>query len=182
MSIKLVSASVLTLGVFLSCASGPRYIPPSDFEVPPDRWYQASFDDVWNAILETVTDLDIPIENMEKVSGFLRSDFMRFPKGSSLSEFMDCGTEKAMVQFHHRSGTGVRPEWRPVTQNPTFISEARLTVLVREIEGRQSVRLRTTAAGVTRDVQGWPTRYDCRSTGRLEQFFFDQVEHRVTSR
>jgi hypothetical protein len=146
-------------------ACGPGFRPPTPREPPPDQVYDATFDEVWGAVLETITDLEIPIENLEKASGFIRSDFMRFPEGE-YDTFMDCGEVRV-------SGT-----WWPVARRQGFRSQARVTLLVREIEaGKVSIRLRALMRGVT----GEGVMHECESTGLFEQTFFREFEQRIAS-
>lgn len=80
-------AGIVGVAVLAACSTKRADIT---YAPPPDVEYEASMDEVWAAVIEVFTDLEIPIDNMEKVSGFFRSDDME--ASSREGYFLDCGT------------------------------------------------------------------------------------------
>lgn len=71
--------------LLVSCASGPapRTIINS-FTIDGD------YDAVWSAVIETFADLQLPIDNMEKDSGLITTDWIDFT-GQTNEGYCDCG-------------------------------------------------------------------------------------------
>ena len=71
--------------LFASCASAP---PPrmivNSFTINGD------YDSVWSAVIETFAELQIPIDNMEKDSGLITTDWIDFT-GQTNEGYCDCG-------------------------------------------------------------------------------------------
>jgi hypothetical protein len=51
---------------------------------------QGSFDPLWQAVIETFADLNLPIDNMEKDSGLITTDWIDFT-GQTNEGYCDCG-------------------------------------------------------------------------------------------
>lgn len=82
-----------------ACISGPQTEPlaPQQFIVP------ASFDETWSAVLIWFTDFNIPIETIDRASGFLRSREMVLETGIELAgygagDLFDCGSEVGIAR------------------------------------------------------------------------------------
>jgi hypothetical protein len=72
----------------LACG-GTGYHPPASHRVDSSTSYpNADYDGVWEAVIETMAQLQYPITNMEKASGLVATDWMIFPRSSS---HLDCG-------------------------------------------------------------------------------------------
>jgi len=50
---------------------------------------EAPFDKIWEAIIETFAELQLPIQNMEKASGLITTDWIDF-KGQTNEDYCDC--------------------------------------------------------------------------------------------
>lgn len=145
-SIKMVMFSGLTTLLCLSCATAPK-IRPED--VQKKFHVEVPFDVAWTAVIGTFADLNLPIANLEKDSGLIMTDWVRFPE-----DFCDCGSAPLAIEisrqgkfnvFVKREGTGVS-----LTVNTTY-------EVVREVmDTRANVR--------------------CVSTGRLEQTIHERVQ------
>lgn len=135
--------------------------PATTYETQ-ERLYRTGWKQVWDAVLVTLTDLDIPIEHIETSSGFVRSDLMSFGTGISYAALFDCGS------YHGKAIAG-RTDFGP---------EARLTVLVLELNpARTRVRVRVLVTGtVQREVP-----VHCVSTGSLEDDFYSHLSGLVES-
>lgn len=80
-----ILAMVLVCIFLISCATAP---PPrkiiSSFPI------EKPFDEVWSALIETFADLQLPIQNMEKASGLITTDWIDFT-GQTNEDYCDCG-------------------------------------------------------------------------------------------
>ncbi|MHA1331777.1 MAG: hypothetical protein ACTSR2_11940 [Candidatus Hodarchaeales archaeon] len=80
---------VLLLGLlcifFLGCATAP---PPR--QIQNIFTVEADFDKVWTALIDTFADLQVPIENMEKDSGLIITDWIDIT-GQTNEDYCDCG-------------------------------------------------------------------------------------------
>ncbi len=157
-------AGIVGVAVLSACATKRAQIT---YSPPPDVEYEASMDEVWAAVIEVFTDLEIPIENMEKVSGFIRSDDME--ASAREGYFLDCGT----IYVGEYGTQGDKP-----AETSAELSLIRVTVLVQD-EGRgiTSVRVRELAKGGT--YRG--DTYDCVSTGRYGELFIAALNDRLNS-
>ena len=87
-------AVCLAFGACMTVAPKPRQIQSS---FPMDK----PFDTVWTAVIETFAEMNLPILNMEKVSGLITTDWIRLDD----PEASDCGT---MDLFSHEEGRRVK--------------------------------------------------------------------------
>ena len=133
--------------------------PVTSYETQ-ERVYRADWDEVWDAVLETLTDLDVPIDYIETASGFVRSDYASFPPNESYIDLFDCGSYYG----------------KPIAGRSDFDPRVRFTVLLREGSGGTTkVRVRVLVTGtVQSDVA-----VHCVSTGTLEDDFYRQLSSRV---
>jgi hypothetical protein len=76
-------AGILLLELSLLTCAG---VAPGVYKFQNKEVFEASFDEIWTAIIETFAQQNIPISNMEKVSGFITTQEIRFP-----AEYADCG-------------------------------------------------------------------------------------------
>jgi hypothetical protein len=148
---------VLLVLLLVSCASIQG--PVTSYETQ-ERVYRADWDEVWDAVLETLTDLDIPIDYIETASGFVRSDDSGLPANGAHVESFDCGSYYG----------------KPIAARSDFDPRVRFTVLLREGSGGTTrVRVRVL---VNASVQG-DVAVHCVSTGTLEDDFYRQLSRRV---
>jgi hypothetical protein len=148
---------ILVALLVVSCANIQG--PVTSYETQ-ERVYRADWDDVWDAVLETLTDLDVPIDYIETASGFVRSDYAKFPPNEAYTELFDCGSYYG----------------KPIAGRSDFDPRVRFTVLLREASGGTTkVRVRVLVTGtVQTDVA-----VHCVSTGTLEDDFYRQLSNRV---
>jgi uncharacterized lipoprotein len=94
---KLFAVVFLCVGL-ASCAVAPatRQIVNS---FPIDK----TFDQVWTAVIETLSELNLPIMNMEKASGLITTDFISF-QGQTNEDYCDCGKSGALMTEINRRG------------------------------------------------------------------------------
>jgi hypothetical protein len=91
-----------TLLIFLllaSCASSPvpRQIQNS---FPIDQ----PFEKVWQAVIETFAELNLPIMNMEKASGLITTDWISFRGQKNETGYCSCGRARFPLSEVERAG------------------------------------------------------------------------------
>jgi hypothetical protein len=141
---KIISLLFLGLGlIFCSCAGTAPQVHQFENKVV----FESSFDEVWSAIIETFAERNIPITNMEKVSGFIATEEMKFE-----SEYADCGTTYMGTKFGSGGVLG------------------KFNVFVKELSPR---KYNVTINALYRvDVSYRAPAYrNCESTGKLEAWF-----------
>jgi hypothetical protein len=88
--------------------------PPTTTEpAPRDVLLAGSADQVWSRLLVVLTDLNLPVENMDKASWFMRTQEMRLSRQDAIDSF-DCGTEMGServgtIQMYARVTILLRP-------------------------------------------------------------------------
>lgn len=79
-------------------------IPPAKTVFEPAQTYQTSFDDVWEAVVESFAETNTPIKNIDKNSGLIVAEMMAVPHvdggpGEGItSDFCDCGTPPGLMR------------------------------------------------------------------------------------
>jgi hypothetical protein len=111
------------------------------------------FDDAWNAVIDLFGERNWTIDNMEKASGFITSDWM----GTSTGTYVDCGSPGIGADQNHRG---------------------RFNVVVREGNGGVSVTVNTTWQA-TRVLMGERGAIECVSTGLLEREVHGEIRRRL---
>ena len=96
MKIKILVLATICF-LFASCASTP---PPRIIE--NSFAIEGNYDSVWSAVIETFAELQIPIDNMEKDSGLITTDWIDFT-GQTNEDYCDCGNLGINIE---RSRTG----------------------------------------------------------------------------
>lgn len=118
---------------------------------------------VWDALLVQFTDYNIPIENMERASWFLRTQEMRIPGAPDL---VDCGKT-----------------WAGESRAANFYVRVRYTVLLRPAGDSTAVRLQM-AARVIADAGPLSSSLDeteCVSRGVFEARFIERLKGSLES-
>jgi len=64
---------------------------------------EAPFDEVWQALIESFAELQLPIQNMEKDSGLISTDWIDFT-GQKNTDYADCGKHRFGIKEGSRSG------------------------------------------------------------------------------
>jgi hypothetical protein len=82
---KCIAIVGLFIFLFSGCATAPK---PRTIVNAFD--YQNDYDAVWSATVETFAELNLPIDNMEKDSGLITTDWIDFT-GSGNEAYCDCG-------------------------------------------------------------------------------------------
>lgn len=107
--------------------------------------YNASIDTVWTATVETFAEMNLPIDNIEKDSGLIATDWINFT-GTGNKDYCDCG------------GLGLAIE---------NLRRGKFNVFVKQtgnaVDARVNVHYQQTAS-----LDNTPFTRDCVSTGALE--------------
>lgn len=116
----------------------------------------ASYDATWSAVIEVFASHNWPIQNMEKDSGLITTDWMSL---DGYEHGADCGS----APLASKNGRGVR-----------------FNVLVREADGGARVTVNTTMREA-RSFDGNHFMVDCQSTGALEAAVHGMVDSTVAT-
>ncbi len=84
MKTKIFTVALIST-LLVACASGPA--PRTVVNTFP---LEGDYDTIWSAVVETFSDLQIPIDNMEKDSGLITTDWIDFT-GQTNEDYCDCG-------------------------------------------------------------------------------------------
>ena len=91
----------IVLVVCLTVACGTPPVPRTIANSFP---IAQSFDKVWPAVIETFAELNLPIMNMEKVSGLITTDWVSFRGQDNNRGYCDCGTTRFPMSETDRRG------------------------------------------------------------------------------
>ena len=142
--------------IVTGCAAPPQTAPlPSR-----DVYFRAPADRVWEAVLVLLVENELPIENMERASWFVRTQEMVIPATMAADSLIDCGTDMMM---------GSRASSQP--------SRFRATILLRPAGDSTAMRLQTMARQTT--GAGETT---CVSKGAIERRLVAQLQERLARR
>lgn len=127
-------------------ACRPALVPP---EIQNSFPIEQPFDKVWQAVIETFAEMNLPIMNMEKVSGFIATDWIVFDEGTG---YCLCG-------------------------DPDFIVDrlGKFNVYVKKI-GDNSCEIKVYS--IFESTASYPLetrKQPCFSTGKLERDIYDLV-------
>lgn len=84
MKIKISILCVLLLFI-IGCAK-----PPAPRTIENSFTVNSDYDSAWSALVETFAELQLPIDNMEKDSGLITTDWIEFT-GQTNEGYCDCG-------------------------------------------------------------------------------------------
>lgn len=158
-TVTLLCGVLLVFGV--ACSVYKYRAPTSSYGGPLVNTYDAPVSDVWDAVVSTFTDLDLPVAEIDGASRFIRTTNMNLRDVSS--EHVDCGKVKP-------------PSYDSISvaDSVDAPSSFQVTVHVRELESRSQVRIRESATG-----GAWKVHYRCVPTGRISEQFLERVEARI---
>jgi uncharacterized lipoprotein len=133
-----------------ACATSPvpRQIQNS---FPIDQ----SFEKVWQAVIETFAELNLPIMNMEKASGLITTDWISFRGQKNETGYCSCGRARFPLSEVDRTG--------------------KFNVYVKKIgEGSCEIKVNSVFEK-TAAYQDAVEKQFCVSTGKLEKEIYDRV-------
>lgn len=136
------------LALFLGCASAPT---AHDFD--PSLTLESPEDEVWDAAIDAMGELNLSINEMERTSGFIATDWAQAPE-----EYMDCG-DAGIADHVNRQG--------------------KFNIVVRE-QGDESTTLTVNSSFRAMRVFGDNrSQIQCESTGALEARMHRTVRTRI---
>jgi len=153
MRIKILVLGLACLMIY-SCATAPA--PRQITKAFP---IEATFDEVWPAVIESFAELNLPIQNVEKDSGLITTDWISFT-GQKNTDYCDCG------------GLGISVERSREGRFNVFVkrtSDSSCEVVVNCIYRQTLETIKGTLAG---------TR-SCVSTGILEADMFEIIKSKL---
>jgi hypothetical protein len=145
---------VLACACLLLVAAASAGAPPRQHTVEKATRIDGSVEQTWAAVIEVLAQHNWLIQNLEKDSGLIATDWMGIPLSSP---FVDCGTP-GMVNVSGRS--------------------MRFNVLLRAAGPRTSMTVNV-AAVETQSNESGVYRVECTSTGRLERRLHQAVARAV---
>jgi hypothetical protein len=133
-------------------------IAPAPREIMKSFPIEKPYDRVWSAVIETFAELQLPIQNMEKDSGLIITDWIDFT-GQKNEDYCDCG------------GLGINTEVR---------RSGKLNVFVKKInENSCEIQVNTMFEQMIRFGDTAPTKRNCVSTGNLEAEMFRLIKEKT---
>jgi len=136
---------VVTALLLFGCASAPK-----NYNFEASETYEASYDEVWSAVIDVFSENDWPIQTLEKDSGLISTTHAGMTRNSNWSD-CDVGMFETLED---KVGS--------------------FNVRVREVQGGTSLTVNASFSGVV-DTLGGIQRKNCVSTGQLEM----QIRHLV---
>lgn len=122
---------------------------------------EADFDSIWTAIIETFSDLQLPIQNIEKASGLITTDWIDFT-GETGKTYADYG-KLALLET-------------------ASTLEGKFNVFVKEMikENSYEIRVNCTFEQNTQNFEGdFIRRIRCVSTGELEAEIYELILSKI---
>lgn len=127
--------------------------PPEPRNITRTFDYGESYEEVWSAVVETLAEMNVPLEKVQKESGLITVSWMNYLDTEN-DEYCDCGD----VSVETKDG--------------------RFNVFVKDAEDKARVTVNAhyvstyTSAGETIELE-------CVSTGRLEREITDRVQAKL---
>jgi hypothetical protein len=150
----------------VSCLAGCAMFPPPKEAIPSTRIYGQSNNEVWEAVLASLSERNIRVTSMDKESGRIVAedgtiDLRQYELGRYDSIYCFCGSPERYHVFRRLTGV--------YTISVTRVSETRTSVNIdASYRASQYANDRFT---------GW---LPCPSKGVFEPLFLDQMESRLT--
>lgn len=140
-----------TLLLLAGCATAPR-----SYDVQTTHQFQtADTDEVWTAVVELFSERGWSIDNMERASGIITTDWMSVSNGS----YLDCGGSGIAVESGHVGS---------------------FNVFIREQDEAPTLAVNTSWRA-QRSFGGTTGVVECVSTGVLEREIHEEVAQRVAA-
>lgn len=77
--------------LLLASCSTTKFIPPQPRQIQNTFPCDKPFDAVWQATIEAIAELNLPIGNFEKDSGLITTEWMNFQAQNPKDGYCDCG-------------------------------------------------------------------------------------------
>ena len=157
MRIKSLALGLFCL-FFISCATAP-----APRQIVKAFTIEASFDEIWQAVIESFADMNLPIMNIEKDSGLITTDWEIYPRGKAGNVYCDCGGLGLNVEIERRGRFNVFV--KRLTENSC---ELKVNCIYNQ----------TIQPAMAKGSTGI-TRRNCVSTGKLEAEMFELVKSKI---
>jgi len=144
---RILALCLVALLFVTSCATAPKVR-----NIQTSWEIDASYDDVWTALIETFADFNLSIETIEKDSGLVGGGWQTIPKN-----YCDCGSPGLMTDWE-RSG--------------------KFNVFVKKTDTGTSLKVNAVFR-VRRTFGDSSSMVNCVSTGVLENAIYQHVEDRL---
>ena len=165
-------AAIAGLVLLAACAGDIEVTPPKPRQIQNTFPYDRPFDAVWQAAIEAVAEMNLPIANLEKDSGLITIDWQNFGAQNPNDGFCDCGRLKTAPAA--TAGDWVPGKPVPKVEGPeyeTWYVRGHFNIFIKRI-GDTSCELKVNSVFET----GSRT---CISTGRLEAALDKIVRQKV---
>jgi hypothetical protein len=149
---RFIKLTIFVIAVFLLGCAG---VAPQLYNFENSLVFKGSFDEIWATIIETFAERNIPISNMEKASGFITTQEIKFPP-----EYADCGATPIGIKFGSSGVLG------------TF------NVFVKEVSSEQ---YKVAINAHYRFITDNPFYEGCTSKGKLEAWFLSNIKGKLKS-
>lgn len=146
------------------CASFP---PPKE-TIPNSRIYEYGYNDVWESVLATLSELNIPVKSMEKESGNIVAEdetieLRQYELGRYDSIYCFCGSPERYHVFKELAG------------------EYTISVS-RETDVRTSVNIDASFRASQYSAERFTGRSPCLSKGIFEPIFLERLDSQLATR
>jgi hypothetical protein len=141
---------VLGVGVTGGCVAAPPETAPE----LKQAIVKAPADVAWQRVVTLFANASVPIQTMDKSSGLIVSGPMSL-SGTQRKDLLNCS-------------------WSGITVNHQ--ATMRFNVLVAALGDSSTIRINTTAIGVSYDINGNPVTQECNSNGTFEQMIISRVQ------
>jgi len=156
----------LLLVTLLACSPSYRFEPPTPIAPPPAIEVNAPFERVWDAVIDYFAKAVIPVEAIEKQSGFIVASRSVIPS----STYSDSLAALALAEC------GV---FRGPTDAEVLPSSAKYNAVVRAVSSdRTSLQFTIKFTGARVMLAGMQP-FDCSSRGLFERHFYAAVKEVV---
>ncbi len=78
---KAINLIIICGTLIITCGCVPQNQTTLPQKIEDTKFYDASFDETWAALIETLSDMTLPIESIEKESGLITTRFVNFADG-----------------------------------------------------------------------------------------------------
>ncbi len=147
------ASPLLMLLVAVGCATAPKPRLIDDTAA-----LSVPYDQVWTGVVETLAELSMPIDNMEKASGLVTTDWMNY-RGTTNKEYCDCGGLGLTSERSREGKFNIFVKTDPATGGTTV----KVNTMFRQLRSFGDVS----------------STVDCVSTGTLESELLQKVRQKL---
>lgn len=165
-------AAITGLVILAACAGDIKFTPPAPREIQKTFLYDKPYDAVWQAAIEAIAEMNLPIDNLEKDSGLITISWQNFGAQSASTGFCDCGRINAPSQYSDGEWIPGRPNKEAGgIETETWYVRGHFNIFVKPIS-ESSCELTVNSVFETEN-------HTCVSTGRLEATLDKTIREKV---